>query len=150
MTDELRELGRSLDGQRDAVLQKLEGVSDADARRTPTVSDLSLLTIVQHLTYVERRWFQVASAGRDIPGAFDRDVEFVARPDPVTSIIERYRDAIAESRAIATTFESADDACLNPDMSRNLRWVFLHMIEETARHAGHADIIRESIDGSAG
>ncbi len=139
-----------IDEQRDAVLRKVEGVPDADARRMPTVSALSLLTIFQHLTYVERRWFQVAGAGRDIPGAFDRDVEFVARPESVASIVERYRDAIAEPRRIATTFESADDACLHSDMSRDVRWVFLHMIEETARHPGHADIIRESIDGAIG
>ncbi len=66
--DELAGLTMFLDSQRDAILRKVDGVSDAGAKRVPTVSSLSLFAIVKHLAFVERRWFQNAVAGNDIPG----------------------------------------------------------------------------------
>lgn len=151
--DEMAGLGLFLDIQRDAVLAQLEGLSDADAIRSPTSSSLSMLTIVKHLAFVDRRWFQLAVAGRDIPGLWppaDPGEELRVDPgDTVESITELYKAVIAESRAIAAGAEAAA-SCHPAEMGINVRWVMLHMIEETARHAGHADIIREAIDGKVG
>ena len=83
-----------LDEQRAAVVRKLDGLSDADAVRTPTVSSLSLLTIVKHLAYCERRWFQLVVAGRDLPGLWPpADPQEELRVDPgdtVESVLALY------------------------------------------------------------
>ncbi|MGH2687073.1 MAG: DinB family protein [Actinomycetota bacterium] len=152
--DELSGLTTFLDVQREAILGKLEGLSTEDAAATPTVSSLSLLTIVKHLAYVERRWFQLAVAGRDMPGLWppaDPEEELrVDAGDTVESVRALYEGMITESRVITAAATSPDDRCHPADNPLNLRWILLHMIEETARHAGHADIIRESIDGVKG
>ena len=146
-----------LNYQREALIERLDGVGDDNARRAPTVSSLSLLGLVKHSAVWERRWFQVIVAGRTFPGEWpevrtdEPDATFqVADTDTVDSVVAHYRREIAESQQILETFD-LDAPCAWPDMAeQNLRWVALHMIEETARHAGHADIIRESIDGSRG
>ena len=151
---ELAGLSMFLDEQRAAVVRKLDGVSDADAVRTPTVSSLSLLTIVKHLAYCERRWFQLVVAGRDLPGLWPpADPQEELRVDPgdtVESVLALYERIVAESRAITATVTSGDQPGFPSDVGLNARWVLLHMIEETARHAGHADLIRETIDGTTG
>lgn len=152
--DELTGLTVFLDAQRAAIVRKLSGLSDEDARRRPTASALSLLGIVKHLGYVERRWFQAVVAGR-LPGAWpveDREPEYrVGEDDTVESVRARYEAMVAESRSITAEVASPDAACRHPETAHwTLRWVLLHMIEETARHAGHADILRESIDGATG
>jgi uncharacterized damage-inducible protein DinB len=153
--DELTGLTVFLDVQRAAIVRKLSGLSDEDARRRPTASALSLLGIVKHLGYVERRWFQAVVAGRPMPGVWpveDREPEYrVDDHDSVESVLGFYEAMVAESRSITTEVASADAACRYPETAHwSLRWILLHMIEETARHAGHADIIRESIDGATG
>ena len=152
--DEMAGLRMFLDSQRQAVLRKIDGVSEADASRTPTASALSLLTIVKHLAFVERRWFQLAVAGRDIPGLWppaDRDEELRVDPgDTLASVRALYEEMIAESNSIIDTAASPDAPCHPDEMGLNVRWILLHMIEETSRHAGHADLIRESIDGVTG
>ena len=143
-----------LDAQRDSVLRKLDGLTDAEAVSTPTASTLSLLAIVKHLAYVERRWFELTVAGRDLPGLWPPDdPEEETRIDPgddLGSVRALYERTIAESRAITAGVSGPDDRCHPDDLGLNVRWILLHMIEETARHAGHADIIRESIDGTTG
>ena len=127
-------------------------MSDRDARRASTVSSLSLLSLVKHSAIWERRWFQVIVAGRRFAGEWpevrpqDPDHTFALTDgDTIESVVAYYRDQIAESARILDTFD-LDAPCDWPDMAQqNLRWVALHMIEETARHAGHADI-RETID----
>lgn len=152
--DEMAGLTMFLDSQREAILRKVEGLSDEQAKRVPTASSLSLFSIVKHLAFVERRWFQNAVAGNDIPGLWppvDPAEELEVREgDTIESVRALYEQRIAESQAI--TAEAADpDAGAHPaDIGLNLRWILLHMIEETARHAGHADLIRETIDGSKG
>ena len=145
-----------LDHQREALIAKLQGVSDEEARSVPTVSSLSLLSLVKHSAIWERRWFQVIVAGRTFPNEWpdaleDEDATFVlAEGDTVDSVIADYRDQIAGAREIIGSVD-LDAPCAWPEMAHaTARWVVLHMIEETARHAGHADIIRESIDGSRG
>jgi hypothetical protein len=145
-------LSEFLDLQREALIEKLQGVSDEDARRTPTVSSLSLLSLVKHSAIWERRWFQVVVAGRRFAGEWpevqpqDENGFRLADDDTVETVVAYYREQIAASREVLRTVD-LDTPCVGPQMAGNLRWVAIHMIEETARHAGHADIIRETIDG---
>lgn len=146
-----------LDHQREALIKKLEGVTGEEARRAPTASSLSLLSLVKHSAIWERRWFQVIVAGRSFPGewpevhSFEPDPTFqLADDETIETVVAGYREQIAESQKILESFD-LDAPCAWSEMAdRNLRWVALHMIEETARHAGHADIIRETIDDSRG
>ena len=110
---ELAGLSMFLDEQRAAVLRKLDGVSDAEAVCTPTVSSLSLLTIVKHLAYCERRWFQLVVAGRDHPGLWPPDdPQEELRVDPgdtvesVLRAVRRHRRGV--TRAITATVTSGD------------------------------------------
>ena len=143
-----------LDYQREALIKKLDGVSDHDARRAPTASSLSLLSLVKHSSIWERRWFQVIVAGRSFPGEWpevrteEPDQTFhLTDEDTAETVLAYYRVQIAASQQILANFD-LDTPCALAEMAeQNLRWVALHMIEETARHAGHADIIRETIDG---
>jgi uncharacterized damage-inducible protein DinB len=146
-----------LDYQREALIKKLDDVSERDARRAPTASSLSLLGLVKHSAIWERRWFQVVVAGRADTGEWpdvrteEPDQTFqLTDEDTVETVLASYRKQIAASRQILGSFD-LDAPCAWSGMAQqNLRWVALHMIEETARHAGHADIIRETIDGSRG
>lgn len=148
-------LSEVLDVQREALIGKLEGLSEEQARLAPTVSTLSLLSLVKHSAIWERRWFQVIVAGRMFPGEWpeqrseEADSTFqLVDGDTIESVVTVYREQIAASQEILLDV-ALDTPCAWPEMAdQNLRWVALHMIEETARHAGHADIIRESIDGS--
>jgi uncharacterized damage-inducible protein DinB len=150
-------LGRFLDAQRDALIRKIEGIDDATARKAPTASSLSLLGLVKHSAIWERRWFQVVAAGREFPDEWpvvkdeveDADL-IVDENDTVGQWVAYYREQIEQSRAVAASMD-LDATCARPDLIEcNLRYVLFHMIEETARHAGHADIIRETLDGSRG
>ena len=150
-------LSEFLDYQREALIAKLQGLTDEQARMTPTASSLSLLSLIKHSAIWERRWFQVIVAGRSFPDKWPEvrseqvDHTFqLTEDDTVETVIADYRDQIAASQAILGSFD-LDAPCAWPEMAnQNLRWVALHMIEETARHAGHADIIRETIDGTRG
>jgi uncharacterized damage-inducible protein DinB len=149
-----------LDLQRAALIRKVQGVGDADARRTPTASSLSLLGLLKHCTLWERRWFQNIVAGCSFPGEFpelevpedEMDAEDfrIDERDTVGQWVASFNRQAAVSRQV-TAERDLDAPCAWPPLAhRNLRWVLLHMIEETARHAGHADIIRETLDGSRG
>jgi len=147
-----------LDLQRAALLRKIDGVPDGDARKAPTVSSLSLLGLVKHSALWERRWFQVVVAGRKLPGEWPetgkaawRTEDFrVGEEDTVALWTARYTEEIAIAREITARLD-LDAPCARQDLApRNLRWILLHLIEETARHAGHADIIRETLDGATG
>lgn len=146
-----------LDAQRSALMRKVEGVSEADARRVPTASSLSLLALLKHSAIWEERWFQGIVAGQPLGDGWpeqeadvaDEDV-LLTEDDTVGKCMTRYREAAEVSRRIAGAKE-LDSACARPEIiDCNLRWVLMHLIEETARHAGHADIIREALDGSRG
>lgn len=142
-----------LDDQRNALIEKVEGISENEARSTPTESSLSLLSIVKHSTVWERRWFQVIVAGQTFPGEWpevrSRDSTATFRledADTIESVVADYRSVVMISNTILLDADP-DTLCAWPEMSdHTVRWVTLHMIEETARHAGHADIIRETID----
>jgi hypothetical protein len=146
-----------LDYQRATLLQKLQGVSEADLQR-PAVppSNLTLLTLVKHLAYVERSWFQWRFKGIDFQFPWtkeDPDPDFRIEPDETAAgIIAFYQGEVTQSRRIVAE-ASLDDLTARPWPSGeliSLRWVVVHMIEETARHNGHADLLREAIDGVTG
>ncbi len=142
-----------LDDQREALIDKTQGLSDAQARLAPTVSSLCLLSVLRHSAIWERRWFQMIAAGRTVAGEWpevrweEPDATFrLGDDDTVETVVAAYREQIAASNEILRTLD-LDAPCAWPEMAeQTLRWVALHMIEETARHAGHADIIRETID----
>jgi hypothetical protein len=136
-----------LDYLRESLVRKLGGVGERDARTSPVGSGTSLLSLVQHLTAAEVLWFQIRFAGETSPEPGEPlDDEL-----PVGEHLSRYFTAAARSNEIVTASGSLDEHCADPEFSDlPMRWVLVHMIEETARHAGHADIIREQIDGATG
>ena len=148
MTPELQELREALDGLRAGVLKKLAGLSDEDARRSTVDSGTNLAGLVQHLTFVESLWFEEIVAGRRAARG-DRSMQV----DPSISLRTlrgEYRAACAASNEILAAAGDADAAVTRNGKERNLRWALLAVIQETARHAGHADILREQIDGQTG
>ncbi len=157
LASERAALENFLDAQRDGLIRKIEGLDDVTARQTPTASSLSLLGLVKHAATWERRWFQVVMGGRELPEGWPavrtepRDADLmVEESDTVDHWVGYYREQIAESRAVAASMD-LDSPCARADIIEcNVRYVMFHMIEETARHAGHADIIRETLDGSRG
>ncbi|GAA1360731.1 DinB family protein [Catellatospora chokoriensis] len=144
-----------LDYQREGLILTLEGLDDAAARTAPSASSLSLLGLIKHAATWERRWFQVIVAGRELPENWPavktepRDADMmVDESDTVDHWVAYYREQIEESRAIVASTD-LDSPCARKDIIEcNVRYVLFHMIEETARHGGHADIIRETIDGT--
>lgn len=150
-------LAMNLDAQREGLIRKIEGLDDARAREAPTASSLSLLGLVKHAATWEQRWFQVIVAGRDLPDGWPdvlpepRDADMmVDESDTVERWVTTYREQITQSHAVVASMD-LDSPCARADIIEcNLRYVMFHMIQETARHAGHADIIRETLDGSTG
>jgi uncharacterized damage-inducible protein DinB len=140
-----------LDFVRGCVLKKVEGLDEEQLRRRLVVSDTTLLGLVQHLTDGERYWFGYTLAGDERWAAVDFSM-VVPEDRPATEVIADYRAAIAESDAHIAAAGSPDALTAVPvhDGPRTLRWVIAHKIGETTRHAGHADILRELIDGTTG
>jgi uncharacterized damage-inducible protein DinB len=148
-------LAAFLDYHRATLLQKVAGLSDEQLRRRLVPSATTLLGMVKHLGYVERSWFQMRFAGEDLPVPWseaDPDADFRVEPEETTeSVLAFYRGQVERSRAIADAARSLDEKARHPDRKDyTLRWIMVHMIEETARHNGHADILRELIDGATG
>lgn len=140
-----------LDLYREAVLRKIEGLSEEQARWRPTEQANSMLNLVYHLAGVERWWFQGAIAGQEVER--DRDSEFRELPTALTvpNAASLYRREWERGNEIARAVPSLDEPCKHEMVKdRSVRWVLLHMLEETARHAGHADLTRELIDGAVG
>ncbi|MET8152647.1 DinB family protein [Actinoplanes sp. NPDC049668] len=136
---------------RSCVLKKVSGLDEEQLRRRLVVSDTTLLGLVQHLADGERYWFGYTLAGdpRYAEVAFD----MVVGPErSAEEVVADYRAAIAESDAHIRAAAGPEARTANPvnDEPRTLRWVLAHMTGETVRHAGHADILRELIDGVTG
>jgi uncharacterized damage-inducible protein DinB len=131
---------------RGAVLRKIEGLGEADARWTPDGKLISLLGVVNHLTHVEWRWIDGGMRGRDVSRS---EEEF--RPGPgltVDAAVVAYRNRAAATDEAVRSMPLAAP-CRWGD-GTDLRWVLIHLINETARHAGHADATREMLDGTTG
>jgi uncharacterized damage-inducible protein DinB len=155
--DERMLLDAFLDFHRDTLRWKCAGLSDEQLRRRSVEpSSMSLLGIVRHLAEVELSWFVRRFAGQDVPLLYcsddnpDGDFDDVDAADAATTwatydeVIVRAKDAVAGA--------SLDAEFIRPsDQKRySLRWLYLHLIEEYARHNGHADLLRERIDGAVG
>jgi transcriptional regulator with XRE-family HTH domain/uncharacterized damage-inducible protein DinB len=143
----------ALERHRDAVLWKLEGLGDDDLRRQMTPSGTSLLGLVKHLAAVEYGWFCDTFGRETEPLPFDDtpDADLRIRPDETTEeVLAFYGRARAAADRAIDELEVEDTGTAWFGEAVTLRWVLIHMVEETARHAGHADIIRELIDGMAG
>ncbi|MBT8197311.1 MAG: DinB family protein [Acidimicrobiia bacterium] len=142
-----------LDENRFLMLWKLEGLTDEQAGRSTVESATTLLGLVKHLAYVEMWWFHevVGGLSPEYPWSEDDpDADWRIEPgDSIESISRLYADAVATSDSILADVDLADTRVVR-DEDRSIRWVVAHMIEETARHAGHADIVRELIDGITG
>jgi uncharacterized damage-inducible protein DinB len=158
VNDERPMLDAWLDFHRATLAMKCDGLSSEQLReRAVPPSPLSLLGLVRHMAEVERGWFQRAFAGEETPPLFysdaDPDGDFInvddADPDEAFSA---WHEACDRARAIAASAGSLDDIGRNPKNRDqiSLRWIMLHMIEEYARHNGHADFLRERIDGVVG
>ncbi|WP_405491053.1 DinB family protein [Nocardia sp. NBC_00511] len=155
--DERAMLQSFLDHQRDLLLLKCQGLTGEQlATRSTDPSSMSLLGLVRHLTEVERGWFRGKAAGEQVPyvyctetnrdGDFDDTVPADAEPD-----FTRFREEITLcDKAVAAL--PLDHTVTHPrtGLDLSLRWIYLHMIEEYARHNGHADLLRERIDGATG
>ena len=147
-----------LDYHRSTLLGKCQGLTGEQlAQRAVPPSSLSLLGLVRHMTDVERAWFRIRSAGE--PGLGfryateefpDADFDF-ADPSGAEAGLAAYRQECELARA-AMAGRPLDDTFFHPRYGADidLRWVYLHMIEEYARHNGHADLLRERIDGVTG
>jgi uncharacterized damage-inducible protein DinB len=147
-----------LDFHRDTLLQKCAGLTAAQLKeRAVPPSRLSLLGLVRHMTEVERSWFRIHAANTDMafqydPDQTDQDFEALEDADAAANL-EAFKQEIELARA-AVADRQLDDVVPShghhPERGRDIRWIYLHMIEEYARHNGHADLIRERIDGVTG
>jgi hypothetical protein len=149
--DEKTTLLTFLDYLREAVVAKLDGLDDETAKRALVPSETSLLWLVKHLTAVELSWFVWAYAGEDITVADHHDR--LSDSDTVGVVVADYRGAVARANEVIAATDDLDQPgvrSLRDAPPPNLRWILVHMIEETARHAGHADILREQLDGAVG
>jgi uncharacterized damage-inducible protein DinB len=134
---------------RGAVLRKLEGVTSEQARWRPDGKLTSLLGIVNHLTHVEWRWIDGGFRGEETSRS---EEEFSPGPElTVESAAAAYRDRATATDATVRSLPSLTVPTLGRrGKGTDLRWVLLHLINETARHAGHADAVRELLDGTTG
>ena len=144
-----------LDFHRQVLVSKVDGIADNEARRRHVPSKTTLAGLIKHMIGVERGWFQEVLGGRspeDIGPNVGGGQESwdLAKDETVSSLTKEYEQTCEQSRQTAARF-ALDDAVPEPDMGQvSLRWIYVHMIEETARHVGHADILREQTDGAAG
>ena len=160
-TSERDSLEQYLDYQRETILLKTEGLTKAQLGQKIPSSDLTLAGILYHLALNEQGWFEVQFLGREdredfagIDWEADPNYEFrTALEKEPDWLRRRYRKACDRARQVTAAADSLDDVSVSTRIGGKpftLRWVMLHMIEETARHAGHADLLREAIDGVVG
>lgn len=131
---------------RRAVIRKVEDLADEQARWRPGEALISLLGVVNHLTNVEWRWIDGSMRGEQV---HRHEEEFTPGPElTVTAAVAAYRDRAAATDAAVRSM--ALDTPTREGHGTDLRWVLIHLINETARHAGHADAVRELLDGKTG
>jgi uncharacterized damage-inducible protein DinB len=149
--DERAQLASVLDLHRATLLEKVAGMTEEQVRHSPVASGTSLLGLIAHLTKVEAWWFRGVLDGQKVdPPAGDDDPDagwLLAADHSSEDVCHAYRAAVARSRMVLSRHE-LDEIVTEEGRRLNARWIVLHMIEETARHNGRADIIRELIDGA--
>ena len=156
--DERAILTRFLDYARDTVHAKCAGLSDADARRAPLPASplMTISGLVSHLRWVESAWIEQTLLGGTIDAPWtddDPDREFrIAVEVPLSQLLAEYRAACARHRELVASLDLETRA--KGDLRRaepvTLRWILFHLTEETARHNGHIDLLRELADGARG
>lgn len=155
--DERALLTQMLDWYREGVLVKVRDLGEAHARALPVRSDTSIIGLLKHLAVVEDSWF---ARFLDVPPPAPwADVDWDADPNwefhsaleqPLAEVVELYEQACQRSREI-TAAHALDEVRADGELPAfSLRWVLLHLIEETARHLGHLDLLREHLDGTTG
>ena len=137
---------------RASLLKKLDGLDEEQVRRRLVATDTTLLGLVQHCTDGERYWFDHVVAGN---GPDDHDITFdfvVSSERTKDQVVADYLEAVAASDAVIAGHGDFDAPAARPvdGVPKSLRWVVAHMTSEVARHAGHADILRELVDGTTG
>lgn len=158
VVDEREGLLAYLAQERYALRLAVSGISDEQACLKPSASSLSLGGLLKHTVFVERNWVLGCIAQQPLPRPSDWESVFRLEPnETLAGWLDEYDTMAAETEAIVRAIEDMgqpvpvpQDAPWYPkDVKEwSVRWVLLHLIEETARHAGHADIIRESLDGA--
>ncbi|MDP9296335.1 MAG: DinB family protein [Actinomycetota bacterium] len=143
-----------LDFLRATVVNKVAGLSDEQAFGHPVQpSELTPAGTVKHLTGVERFWFSIDFAGADLPWPWTEEDPHGAfgltQGDTLEGIVAAYRAECDRSRR-EVAGAAVDDRARGSGMTFTLRYALVHMIEETARHCGHLDLLRERIDGQTG
>jgi uncharacterized damage-inducible protein DinB len=142
-----------LDLYRDIMVAKVAGLSTEAARRRLVPSSTTLAGLIKHLASVEREWFRGILGQRPAEqvGVRVTDDGWGIDPDEtIDDLVVDYQRACDESRAVAARL-ALDDSVPMPRLGQvSLRWIYVHLIEESARHAGHADILREQTDGATG
>ena len=142
---ELGSVRMLLQYQRESFARKLDGVDEESARRVLVPSGMTLLWLATHMADAELLWVLVRfnGSGRDV---MDHDV------DTVQAAVARYRSTWWRVDSVIDANHDLDRLAIDPgdETPVTLRWILLHLLEETARHAGHADILRELIDGQVG
>ena len=145
-----------LDYQRYVMLRKVDGITEQQARMTTAKSDLTLLGLVRHLAEVEQYWLGNVFLGLDesLPwdDPDDRDADFHPRDeDTLAEALVLLRSEMGRARHVSfTTAFDASSIRRRENQHVNLRWILVHLVEEYARHCGHADLLREAIDGATG
>ncbi len=139
--------------QRDGLRNAVFGLTEDESTRPASASELSVASLIRHMATGERGWMSMVQGG---PSAGDQGFA-LAETDTVASLLDEYAAAAAETERVVAAL-GLDHPVAVPkgvpwfpdDVDEwSVRWVLLHLIEETARHAGHADIVRESIDGAS-
>ncbi|MGH9304524.1 MAG: DinB family protein [Acidimicrobiales bacterium] len=158
IASERASLEQWLDYQRATLLMKCAGLTaDQLRQRTIPPSRLSLLGLVRHMLEVERWWFRMHAAGEQIGFVYDPDgvgldFEEIEAADAASDLAAFEKEC--EAARVVVAGLSLDDVVPSrghhPERERDIRWIFVHMIEEYARHNGHADLLREAIDGVTG
>jgi hypothetical protein len=157
VADERTQLMGWLDLQRTLVRRKLEGLRTEDEHRA-VLPDSPMMTpagLVSHMRWTEHCWFNVIFLGEseDSNPQFDKsapdDSDWMVHGVPLTRLLDEFQAQCAQSNEI-TVAHALDDVGKQPDYAPTLRWIMIHMVEETARHVGHLDTVRELLDGQKG
>ncbi|HEV7933193.1 MAG TPA: DinB family protein [Actinomadura sp.] len=159
MTGECDDILRILAEQRDTLRITVRGLDDEQAARRTTASELTLGGLIKHVCAVERSWVQIMTEGPDQPDWSTMDGSDLRMRDDETlaGLLEEYEAAAQETDKAVAALSDLDHKVTLPEapwwpaperLSWSVRHILLHIIRETAQHAGHADIIRESLDGA--
>jgi uncharacterized damage-inducible protein DinB len=156
--DERTQLTTFLDYARATAHAKCEGVSPEDARKAPLPGSplMTLSGLISHLRWVEYSWFQVVFLGEEDEGPWtdedpDREMR-IAVDVPMADLLDQYEEQCVRYRKLVADhdLDSKAQRPIRDGRQVDLRWILLHLIEETARHNGHLDILRELVDGRTG